>query len=510
LFVFNALADIVDVGNSNGLYMHDSIRKALSHIEKLMAAGRFAGGDRLPRIAELAAGAGVSPRYVCAAVDKLRRRGMVHVVKGRGIFIGAAPVRAARPPRSEPKWHRVYLDLEKGILADAFGAGLFPGINELRRRYRVSFGLVKRVLEKLVESGLVEKSSAGFRRTRAIPALSHASVVFVSTAYESGKIVVLNDRFREANCALERECRNSSITFLRFGVTPAANTGQLSEMIKERSPLGYIVWPNGLSDQQVFAVLSVLTPLQRPIAIIDEIGGFAVPSMFEQTSWIKVLAIAGVTAGMQAGRFLNSLCHKNILYVSPSSHPLWSEQRREGLCRTGSAVTPMDCIEAAPQVPAQSQEMNAAIARVYESFRVPANEFYVKHKAIVETTLLFISGLESLKQDLLPRLPRALRRNEITAIVAANDKFALAVLAAFDELKIRSPGMCSILGFDDIPESYEYELTSYNFSFGAIALQALSFILFPRSAVFRLEGRRIECEGVIMERSTVAKAGASR
>jgi DNA-binding LacI/PurR family transcriptional regulator len=71
------------------------------------------------------------------------------------------------------------------------------------------------------------------------------------------------------------------------------------------------------------------------------------------------------------------------------------------------------------------------------------------------------------------------RRDDVTAVFAANDQFALGVLKAFDEAGLSAPGDVSVVGFDNLKESafFRPALTTVTLDFEAVGHVAVTTIL---------------------------------
>jgi DNA-binding LacI/PurR family transcriptional regulator len=78
------------------------------------------------------------------------------------------------------------------------------------------------------------------------------------------------------------------------------------------------------------------------------------------------------------------------------------------------------------------------------------------------------------------RVGRSLaERDDVTAVFAANDHFALGVLKAFHEAAVDVPGRVSVVGFDNLKESafFQPALTTVTLDFEAVGHVAVSSIL---------------------------------
>ena len=84
----------------------------MSNIERAVASGALAPGQRLPSVRRLAADVGLSPVTVAAGLSELRRRGVVLTEPRRGTRIGEGPpIGSARRPLPVPPGAR---DLSRG------------------------------------------------------------------------------------------------------------------------------------------------------------------------------------------------------------------------------------------------------------------------------------------------------------------------------------------------------------------------------------------------------------
>jgi DNA-binding LacI/PurR family transcriptional regulator len=95
-------------------------------------------------------------------------------------------------------------------------------------------------------------------------------------------------------------------------------------------------------------------------------------------------------------------------------------------------------------------------------------------------------------------------RKKVSAAVAVNDAVAVPLIDYLKIKKVRIPDDFAVVSFDDSEIAFQYEITSYNFAFPAIAQNVLSFLIRPKASVYATSDQRMECEGFIVRRETTA------
>jgi DNA-binding LacI/PurR family transcriptional regulator len=154
---------------------------------------------------------------------------------------------------------------------------------------------------------------------------------------------------------------------------------------------------------------------------------------------------------------------------------------------------------------AHTIEPDLAVLSDLASKKIDADLFTVMREAAI--------GMALYKADqaqINPLLERAFADKSVTAWVMANDGMAFRALRFLERAGIRVPQDISILGFDNVPESFEMKLTTYDFSLSSIVHRMLWFILHPDLRRGKCSKNLEEVEGVIVERGTAGPAGKSK
>jgi DNA-binding LacI/PurR family transcriptional regulator len=492
-------------------------RRALKCIESVLGSKQWCLGSRLPTVRALSAMAGVSYGAVCGALAVLHSRKKIIVVPRVGAFFGTRPARRSVPKKK--KWEAVRTALERDLLANAFRGAQIPPATELCRRYGVSFAVVRKALDDLLDDKVIVRHKTRFRINRPEPAPRYSSILFVGTSYRTGKLVMLNERFREVVRVMEQECAGAGVSFAQMGFLDNETGERLREVRRRDRHMGYLLWSLGPLRTMFDYFISLLAELNRPVAIIDEMGDYSLPGHLARSKLVKVFRIAGARAGMSAARHCIDLGHRRIAYLSPFHELGWSQWRLQGAAeamkKAGIEEEPVACtfgnlnmtgVEAPVHLRRTLNEIRAlanAIPRGPGTRLEPARAEILNGTEILEDTA-------RMRRAYTPLFESMLSRRRITSLIICNDLTATMATDYLEERGVTIPRDLSVVSFDDSELAYQYGLTSYNFCFDRIAHTAFSFILQPHSRHYANTGPYIECEGMIMKRESTSRAPGVR
>jgi DNA-binding FadR family transcriptional regulator len=487
-----------------------SMQKALAHVREIVT--RLQPGDRMPPVRVLITQAGVSPRYMCRAVALMARENAITIIKGKGLFAG--PV--ARPTVTVPKmkWERTMERLTRDIFNNTFGAGMLPPISRLRTQYGVSNELIKKAITGLLDQQLVVDDRHGYRIRLPGHTRSFSSVLFVTPGVaESGRAIIYDERLRQVHIQLETVCNAQGLRFAQrsFSYNETWSPGCLGDV---EGHIGYIIWSNGINAQLVKSVLHDISRRERPIAIIDEMGDWKPPADIPPRTQLHIFAIAGFLAGTTAARFLLSLGHRSIAFFSLFENQFWSRERHRGLRSEFECAGISDGImaETMDQMPEYDREKQfpfgpMGLSTSKEIDRLPpvyhrhyGSQFWniASHFNLMRDTDHFSAALE-------PLFKRMLDTKAITAWVAANTMLGTSALIFLQNHSIGVPAHVSLLSFDNAPEAYQNNLSSYDFNFAGLANAAFSYIIHPSNRLFTKVNNRTEYEGLLIRRGSTGK-----
>jgi DNA-binding LacI/PurR family transcriptional regulator len=383
-------------------------------------------------------------------------------------------------------------------------------------------------------------------------------VVFGATTVK-GEFGVFTDRGRQFIETLEAECTKTGLRLHMYAATPRA-FAMFQKKKSNLMELGYIIYPGewfGKPDtrKQIEGILFQLSLNNKPIAIMDEMGGYQLPKNFPGSGDVKIYTISAELAGIQVAEYLMKQGHEKTAFISPYQKLYWSYKRYEGM-RSGckgagprAKVIPFVLDQlgrkynlmvelggintgAIKKIKRSIQDKEKAEQQIFQMFLHHTEKLFTdtirsktksptRGKPGKSTPLkqgAYSDLHQKLKYDILDRMideevsklleplfHQALQDDRITAWVAANDRTAIAALKFLHNMQKRVPEDISVIGFDNSQESFDHGLTSYHFNVPQFAHQMLEFILKPRKRVGRV-GKSVQViEGMIIERQTTAR-----
>lgn len=500
--------------------------RAEEHLRSLLSTvNAEAGPARLPTIAALAQAAGVSKTTMAKAVSLLVRDGVLHASQGAGIRVlgppGPRPLPARGAERQAPSraWQRVREAIAADILAGRFApGGALPSVKELCRSYGVCHQTLKRAAAGI--DGLVPYKRS-YRLEAARQSAHGGRVVFVAATDSIEALAFDTSRSPEFWQCLERECHNHRVG-LDIRSVHSVLDNQAGQPARPAGPvLGYIVSPHNLDGALVLEVLDVLGRRKRPIAVTHEFGDFLrlVPSV--NNPMVRTFSIANdYRAGRDVGSYLLRLGHRGVACFSRSPDVAWSENRVAGLRDAFSRAGVPDgvrvftagisdiWVQMFPDHPgAQPRgEQSRAIIRQAQRMMdcVPASDQENLGDLTMRIRIALLLNEEG--KRLAPLFESALAEPGITAWVAVFDRMALMAQAFLRQRNRPAGKHISVVGFDDIVESFAKGLSSYNFNVRALASALVQHVL-GGSRMGRTRGDDVTfIPGFVVERGSTGRA----
>jgi len=460
---------------------------------------RESPGSRLPAVREIAARLGVSGSVVQSAVRQMRREGLVRTIRGKGTYVAADEQSNTFPESNNPgttdgadrlpwrpplKWERVAKRILADILSGVYGPGNpLPSCKELTREYGAGFRTITRALNSIRE----EVDFESFREPPA-PVFDSgrhraAIVVLIPLNVDSG-LRSMNAHFREVLPLFESVCaeRNIAIApvslFRKFRQPRALRELGLGELVKRRTVLGFCVWAADCS--AVKGLAEHLAGFHLPVAVLDNAGVAEIRRTVERFERFTVfLHGSGPMAPRNVARHLISLGHRHGAYFSLNHDMEWSVRRLAVLESVFRSVSPESTITpfiaeafserteilAAFEGPVSFQR--ARLSYLPKDCRGPGARFLDLLQARIDETT----------QPIQRFFEEALRDRRITVWIAANDRLGTMALSYLGSKNVAVPGRISVVGFDNSPDAFVNNLTSYDFRIRATIEQMVGFIV---------------------------------
>jgi len=521
---------------NNRIKRKPGIKKALEFLLTGINAGRF--GTQLPSIRRLARSADVSFVTMWKAIGQLKMAGKIDLFPtGRLAVTNPAAGGDIIPPDTEggmpgfdtvPEypgalWLKLKAQIQKDILTGKFAPGdKLPFIKELQYRYDVSFTTLKKALESLEADDTIRARGKGYTVPSLISADHHDRIVAIGCGWEDAKI--WSDH-QDKLCFLlfESECIQKKIGF------------DIAVYFRQNGRLRYIHsatrQPYNLKGDAVLGIAYIVANLEvdpaevlkeliahdKPIAVLDMVGGWKIPDSLRRHPSVKFFTTTATPhPAKHIARYLLNLGHTRIGFFSPFHKAAWSQYRLEGVNEIyRKAGFPAGVTSFVLNAYAYQWEFihhlenKEDIRSFFEQLEHGKNfrsNFSRKFGNIRYSISKYLTeqncATGEIYQKMSPLFTKALGDKNITAWIAANDFAATLALDFLKAAGISVPRDLSVIGFDNSLDAMEYQLTSYDFNTAGIINAMIRYIISP--TVFPLQNL-IESEGAIIERLSTAR-----
>jgi len=494
-----------------------STERARAYLQDEIVGKSRLPGSRLPTLRELAKSAGVSNLAMQRALAELEARKIVVSLPKRGFYYLSLPEKSP-PAISLKKWELIATRLERDILAGLFRPGTsLPQLRELQAAYGATYATLRKVLDKLVQTGVLYPFKRNHRVAPARQMAGHSALICIGLGDETGRLLIQNPRFQEFVFALQNAAALNQIRLLLIGHPPRQGLAALFKRIQtlrsQYACIGFVLWNTHLPVDIFLKTVAHVKPFQKPIAVMDEMNNLPMTPALWQDGQIRSFTLAGITAGRQIARYLLGLGHKHVGFLSCYHAEGWSQARWSGveeIFRTagyGGQAKLFALNEGDSALdPLASSPALSGMHRHFKQYLEDASELTKLYPSAHQLIYLQQSH-EKLMRDMFmamhlqPLLEAMLREKGMTACIAANDDMALVAMEYLQKQGRRIPEDLSIIGLDDSIKAAHFGVTSYNFNFPALAQRMMAFIRNPKLREYN--GRMVlESEGSIMDRGS--------
>jgi DNA-binding LacI/PurR family transcriptional regulator len=488
----------------------DAIKRALAYLQEGIKKELWHQTGRLPIVRILARDTRVAYAAMQTAISLLARKGQLTIEPKKGVYIGKREPAYSPAEQRVMRWELVKQSLRQDMLNGAFEDQLhLPNIRQLQKHYSVSLPTLRKAIRALMTENALVYDRKKYRIVRIKRAVQFTSILLISPGVSRTKVKLYSDKFKEFYQTLENRCIRSNIQLAWCGAAEE-NLGELTAYLnKNREFFGYCLFD--ITPSLAHAILRQLAGRGRPIAVVDEGGGFIEPAF--KCPYL-LFSSAAVLAGRQVGQFLRELGHKRIAFVSLRHHAYWSQKRFLGVTQAFEGESAADRVKllAIEHPDTALIKGDPAIVRDVEKM-TGVNEGFPWRKSIpsleefehIKIRIRNLFNLRGLYDILIQQFSDLLKDTSITAFVGSNDLTAILAHEFLKQEGVSVPKEISLCGFDNAEAAIEDDLTSYNFLFGNLAADILAYIINPSGLPFA--GRRtIECSGAIIQRSSTGPA----
>lgn len=503
-----------------------ALQQAVDYLHSGIGRGVLRKQEFLPNIRDLAVSAGVSQVTMWKAVQELKLKGILEGEPGcrpRVAGKGGDSIEAAYAGVSShgEKWRKVRARVQHDILSGIFPPGEpLPPTKDLLRRYDVGRRTLKKAVASLEDEFVVMPGTRSYMvRPPAASAHPHIGITILGPIHEMFWQYWHKEFYRH----LSHQCSRWNIGFTTIGFTHTGETCAFvdpatknpTEVIDKDTTIGYMLH---ITNPQAFSenMLRQLLAYRKPVAVLDEVGGWEMPRFMRNSPYVKVFTMTtSREAGRCVARYLLAQGHRSVAFISPQHKDAWSVSRLEGLktaqAQSGMAFSLREFTLGYDIDDYKTLSRDHSNATAIEAFcekkwvtNLPSCYLYYVKYAMDQLTWVGCAQAE-MHYQLMPVFDELIDTKEITAWILVNDNTAGIALRHLVSCNIDVPARVSLISFDDAPEAVEDGLTSYNFNFPAVGDAMLNFVMrFDRQRPGTPQ-KAVEIPGYIVERGSTWK-----
>lgn len=461
------------------------LQKALTHLQR--SAARAGPGGRLPSVKSLAAEAGVSTYTLGRALGLLRSDGLLDVRQRSGITVRAAPAVAARATddirdRHLPRWQQVARVLSRRIRRTRTTSRRDPLLSKaVCVEFGVSYPTARKALDDLVDRHVLQPFGRGFIPVGAegygglaVLCVTRRHADFEPTSYWQPP-TMFSAQFEQV-CSIEGvPFEYAFVGYRESTFTGSADAGRaLHQLARRRTQAMAMVSSAGISDDALVELCEHLQRARAPVAVVN----FEPDNVARRLPPYRLgITDVGLTrhAGPTMAEFLMRREYRSVWVVAYETPLNWQAERiagiRERLAENGAdmPVRVVRILEEGgatyqgPTLDASAPDWESLDQRHQRVFRQLAID---SRRA---------TSLHMLRESVRDALQGLTQKGLPDIIVGTNDDIAIACLDVLRGEGIDVPGTVAVAGFDDSPDAFSANLTSYSHNWQAIAREILRF-----------------------------------
>jgi hypothetical protein len=456
-----------------------------------------------------------------------RNAGVSLVTMWKAMHRHSAPeIAPAAAPRSRPEPKRAWQRLRDAIARDLLQGWLsrreyMPNVKELCAHYGAGAKSMRRALEELRAKGTIDRTGRRYGTRRARTAgISSIKVSVLVFTWKDEMPVLFADYNPYFIRGLEQECVIRGIGVELHGywregphvvTSSASRAGRraLSALHEHAGFMHLAFWPSCVEP----AVLSMLRGTDKPVAIIDEIGGWEVPECLISGNRALVINARPFEAGAaEIARALIACGHHHVAFFSPFENDPWSHRCRDGLVSAfsgagsgyrlalftekGSSLLGDDTFIGR----AQKHSADHRLRNYYAKWRKNLDPSYTTQlDPHFHKYLLSQLWYAEVRRTLRPLFERAYADKSITCWVAVDTDVAWF---AHDFLRAKASDL-SLVTFGNSPEVSQRGITAYDFNADGAARAALEFVLYPDRKLPGQTGHALTIDGMLVDRGSL-------
>lgn len=477
-------------------------------IEGLVRDCHGRGQHRLPTRTGIAAALGYPDHAVRRVLRAMERAGIVRISRRAGIGVEPAALtpdaferaRALIGGTAPHAWERITGALTEDVRAGILAPGHpLPSYKSLCMRFEANYRTVRRALADLEEKQLIERHCRGFRARQAGPRRSCGTIVFIAQARDPLNLANHTMSSRAFWETFEQECVRLNVRTEGFGYDRAGNvtrwqdpeTYTVADIMRRYPVLGFMVWGNNMKRDRFVDLMDDLRATGKPVSVLQESRALtpdAMVALCGPSSRVVIFPLAiDRTPGEALARFVVNKGHRSVALFS-FHHPVHANRAAgiRDLFRSMGARLHEHWIDFPDRYHKMLLDQYAPDNELYvkadreigaldEKLGAWFQEYTHSERSFIEKAMIREFAFTKLR----PCFERALADSSITAWIGSNDIAALAALRFLRGRSIDVPGDISVIGFDNLHESFTRSLSSFDFNCRAATLAMVKHIMDP-------------------------------
>lgn len=494
--------------------LEKTIFRISSMIESLPA------GNQLPSVRVLSGMLTVSPVTIMRALNKLKSEGVISGRWGKGNRVGKA-VQTENTGISEERgtFRRARSQFKQDIINGSYPTHLpLPSLNQLARKYNISYPTLKKVLQTLLDDNIIKRTGTKYyfftNRT-----MSKVRIAVVAFGLDRRSIKIETERERTfyrllSSTALDLNVEIEFISYNDYLENPVfyiPSNESLSYYLSQRDVCGIILSSYHMNNSA--ECLSRLLTLNLPVSawiedsrILDSVEKYG--SRYRKLTFFD--SSYSTIPGYDVGTYLISKGHRHIAFLSPFHASPWSQNRLKGLKKaiggqTGVSLIPMVLTDAIndyvymSKILAKSdfEECFTATSFVHDIhyFLAPRiNAIKYQYDILLRDSLIF--------SDIKPLIDNVVSDRSITALVCVNDLIARLVNEYWIDLGLTIEQRKALIGFDNSFTSIEQQISTYEFNTQGEIQNMINHLRYPDISLYKQNMPVIRISGRIIERGS--------
>jgi DNA-binding transcriptional regulator YhcF (GntR family)/DNA-binding LacI/PurR family transcriptional regulator len=477
-------------------------------------------GNPLPSVRALSGRLIVSPVTVMKALRKLKSEGLISGRWGKGNCTGNT-VQTEKKEISEERgvYRRARNQFQQNIINGNYPTHLpLPPLNQLAVQYNISYPTLKKVIQSLVDEGIIKRSGARYyfftNRT-----MSKARIAVVAFGLNRQTIKIETERERTfyrllSSTALDL---NVEIEFISYNdyldkpvfYTPADES--LHYYLSQRGVCGIILssYHMNNSAECLSRLLTVNVPVSAWIEdsrIFDSVEKYG--SRYRKLTFFD--SSYSTIPGYDVGTYLISKGYRHIAFLSPFHASPWSQNRLKGLKKAaagqcGVSIIPMVLTDA---INDYTYMLNVLEKPGFEEYPITTALEHDIHKFLIPRIMSVKYEHDILRRDSLifsgikPLVDKMIDEQKITAIVCVNDLIAGLVNEYWNHLHLTKVQRPALIGFDNSFKSIEQQISTYEFNTQGEIQNMINHLRYPETALYKKNVPVIRISGRVIERAS--------